>query len=90
MARPRKAAKKARKTRRTKTKVIADLPLHVNLTKRNSANDLRFTVKTGRELLGTLQMGRGSVRWYAANAKKPTGKWNWKDFARLLADKRSR
>ena len=90
MARTRKAAKKARKTRRTKTKVIAELPLRVNLTKRNSANDLRFSVKSGGELLGTLHMGRGSVRWHAANAKKATGKWSWKDFAKLLAEKRSR
>lgn len=83
-----KAARKAWRTRRTvgtiETEVMAHLPLTVDLTKRNSGNDLRFTVKSGGNLLGTLQMGRGSVRWFAANAKKPTGEWSWIQFAHLL------
>jgi hypothetical protein len=66
------------------TEVIAHLPLRVDLTKRNSGNDLRFVVKSGGDLLGTLQMGRGSVQWFAPNAKKPTGAWTWRDFAKLL------
>jgi hypothetical protein len=53
-----------RKYGTVETEVIAQLPLKVDLTKTNSGNDLRFTVKSGGELLGTLQMGRGSVRWY--------------------------
>jgi hypothetical protein len=68
------------------TEVIAQLPLKVDLTKTNSGNDLRFTVKSGGELLGTLQMGRGSVRWYQPKAKKPTSKWTWKAFAKLLSE----
>jgi hypothetical protein len=83
-----KAARKAWKTRKTvgtiETEVMAHLPLRVDLTKRNSGNDLRFTVKSGGELLGTLQMGRGSVRWFAPMAKKATGQWTWKQFASLL------
>jgi hypothetical protein len=91
MANHSSAAKKAWKTRRTvgtiETEVLAYLPLTVDLTKRNSGNDLRFTVKSGGKLLGTLQMGRGSVQWFAPMAKKPTGKWTWKAFARLLSSK---
>jgi hypothetical protein len=91
MANQSNSAKKAWNTRRTvgtiETEVIAHLPLKVDLTKRNSGNDLRFTVKSGGELLGTLQMGRGSVQWFAAMAKKPTGKWTWRAFARLLDSK---
>jgi hypothetical protein len=91
MAKQSAAAKKAWKTRRTvgtiETEVIAHLPLKVDLTKRNSGNDLRFTVKSGGELLGTLQMGRGSVLWFAAMAKKPTGKWTWLTFAKMLGGK---
>jgi len=90
MANQSDAAKKAWKTRRTigtiETEVIAHLPLAVDLTKRNSGNDLRFTVKSGGQMLGTLQMGRGSVQWFAANAKKPTGKWTWLAFAKLLGE----
>ncbi len=90
MANQSDAAKKAWKTRRTvgtiETEVIAQLPLKVDLTKLNSGNDLRFTVKSGGELLGTMQMGRGSVRWYGPNAKKPTSKWTWKAFAKLLGE----
>ena len=82
------SAKKAWKTRRTigtiETEVIAHLPLKVDLTKRNSGNDLRFVVKSGGDMLGTLQMGRGSVQWFATKAKKPTGAWTWKEFVRLL------
>jgi hypothetical protein len=52
------------------TEVMAHLPLTVDLTKRNNGNDLRFTVKSGGELLGTLQMGRGSVQWFAPMAPR--------------------
>jgi len=90
MANQSDAAKKAWKTRRTigtiETEVIAHLPLAVDLTKRNSGNDLRFTVKSSGQMLGTLQMGRGSVQWFATNAKKPTGKWTWLAFAKLLGE----
>lgn len=83
------AAKKAWKTRNIvgtiETEVMAHLPLRVDLTKLNSGNDLRFTVKSGGEMLGTLQLGRGSVRWYAPNAKRPTGTWTWKAFAGMLS-----
>jgi hypothetical protein len=83
------ATKKVRKTRTSvgtiETEVTAHLPLIVDLSKRNSRNDLRFTVKSGGELLGTLQMGRGSVRWFAPMAKRATGEWTWKEFVRLLS-----
>jgi len=82
---------KAWKTRRTigtiETEVIAHLPLTVDLTKRNSRNDLRFVVKSGKKMLGTLQMGRGSIQWFAPKAKKPTGEWTWKAFAKMLNEK---
>jgi hypothetical protein len=66
MANPSDAAKKAWKTRRIAGTIE---------TKRNSGNDLRFTVKSGGQMLGTLQMGRGSAQWFAPMAKNPTGKW---------------
>lgn len=78
----RAAARKARK--KAKTEVIAHLPVFVDLTKRNSAGDLRFTVKSGGATIGTLIMGRGSVQWWMVNAKKPTGRWSWLRFANLL------
>ena len=88
MAKQSDAATKTVKDRRTKgtieTQVLAHLPLTVDLTKRNSGNDLRFTVKSGGHMLGTLLMGRGSVQWFAPVAKKPTGKWTWRAFAKLL------
>jgi len=83
--------KKAWATRRkygtVETEVIPQLSLKVDLTKTNSGNDLRFTVKSGGELLGTLQMGRGSVRWYERKAKRLTNEWTWKAFAKLLGEK---
>jgi hypothetical protein len=71
------AARKAWKTRKTvgtiETEVLADLPLNVDLTRRTSRRTLTFQIKTGGALLGTLHMGRGSVQWFTAKAKKPTG-----------------
>jgi hypothetical protein len=64
---------------------VAQLPVSVDLTKRNSGGDLRFTVKSGGVTLGTLIMGRGSVQWWTANAKKATGRWSWIQFASLLS-----
>jgi hypothetical protein len=72
------------KSRKKKTEILADLPLSVNLTKRNSVGDLRFTVKSDGVTVGTLIMGRGSVEWWTENAKKPTGRWSWLRFAKLL------
>ena len=69
------------------TEVVAHLPLKVDLSKLNSGNNLRFVVKSGGDLLGTLQFGRGSVRWFAPKAKKPTGDWTWKEFAKHLNGK---
>jgi hypothetical protein len=96
--RKRKAAgKKAADTRRAnpraepvipvETQVVAFLPVSVDLTRRTSGRDLRFTVKTGGLMMGTLIMGRGSVQWFAANAKRPTGEWTWVGFAKLLGGK---
>jgi len=82
------AARKAWKTRNTEgtieTEVIADLPLNVDLTRRTSRRTLKFHIKTGGVKLGTLHLGRGSVQWWGAKAKKPTGDWTWIEFARLL------
>jgi hypothetical protein len=37
--------------------------------------------------VGTLILGRGSVEWWTANAKKATGRWSWTQFASLLKGK---
>jgi hypothetical protein len=70
------------------TEVIAHLPTKVDLTKRNSGNGLHFVAKSGGEMLGTLQVGRGSVRWFAPNAKVATGAWTWKEFAKMLGERK--
>jgi hypothetical protein len=69
------------------TTVEAFLPVSVDLTRRTSGRDLRFAVKSDGVLVGTLIMGRGSVQWWAAKAKRPTGEWTWREFARLLEQK---
>jgi hypothetical protein len=79
-----KAARTRKARKRAKTEVIAHLPVSVDLTKRNSAGDLRFTVKSGGSTVGTLIMGRGSVEWWKLDAKKATGRWSWLRFAELL------
>jgi len=81
-----KAARTRKLNNRVKTEVIAHLPVVVDLTKRNSGGDLRFVVKRGKTL-GTLILGRGSVEWWAVNAKKPTARWDWTQFVNLLNGK---
>jgi hypothetical protein len=68
------------------TVVVATLPASVALGRRDSSNDISFNIKQGK-VLGNLVMGRGSVRWKAENAKKPTGEWTWTEFVRLLNSK---
>jgi hypothetical protein len=78
-----KAARRRKLNSRVKTEVIAHLPVVVDLTKRNSGGDLRFVIKRGKTL-GTLILGRGSVEWWAVNAKKRTAHWTWTSFVNLL------
>jgi hypothetical protein len=56
----------------------------VELTKRSSSNSLKLEVRTGKELLGTLIMGKGSVQWWPNGNSTNDFKRSWKDFARLL------
>ena len=45
--------------------------------------------RPGRGILGKLEIGRGSIRWYATDAKKPTRTLNWSRFAEWM-EKRDR
>jgi hypothetical protein len=46
-----------------RTKVVANLPSTVELTKLNSNNSITIQIKSAETLLGTLVMGGGSVEW---------------------------
>lgn len=46
-----------------------------------------FQITYGKLVIGTLEFSKGSIRWYAKNAKKtskPTCKMNWKKFADFM------
>ena len=66
------------------TRVVAYLPVSVELTKRNSANSMTVEVRSGDELLGTLYMGRGSVQWWPGGNRTHALKKGWKAFANML------
>lgn len=51
------------------------------LTRRESA--VEFKIKKGKEMLGTLSVGRGSLSWTPKNKKHAITK-AWPDFARLI------
>ncbi len=75
----------ARKKLKVKqTKVTANLPNSVELTKRNSKNSMTLEIRTGEVLLGTLVMGRGSVQWWPAGNSVHALKKSWKSFAAML------
>ena len=73
-----------RAKRRNTTTVIVDQASSVELTKRGSANSLSVQVRSGRDLLGNLVMGRGSVQWWPDGNKTKALKKSWPDFVTLL------
>ena len=70
--------------RKTQTSVTVYQASSVELTKRASSNSLTLEVRNGKELLGTLIMGRGSVQWWPNGNKTNDFKRSWKEFAKLL------
>ena len=54
------------------------------MTKRGSSNSLSVQVRSGKDLLGNLVMGRGSVQWWPDGNKTRALKKNWPDFVKLL------
>ena len=69
---------------KTQTSVTVYQASSVELTKRASSNSLTLEVRNGKELLGTLIMGRGSVQWWPNGNKTNDFKRSWKEFAKLL------
>lgn len=70
--------------RKRKTIVTAHIPSTVDLTKLKSGNALEIEVRHGRELLGTLSMGRGSVEWWPRGRKTNILRRRWRSFADML------
>jgi hypothetical protein len=73
-----------RTSKKTQTTVIVTQASTVELTKRNSSNSLEIHVRSGKELLGTLRMGRGSVEWWPKGNSTNSVKMNWKRFVAQL------
>ncbi len=73
--------------KRTKpTKVTAYLPVWTELTKLKSGNSLIVDVSRGKELLGTLYMGRGSVEWRPKGKRKRGYQKRWRPFTEILTE----
>ena len=70
--------------RKLKTKVTAFMPHNVDLTKLKSDNALQIQVRRGKQLLGTLFMGRGSVEWWPSGNKINRLRKTWHQFACVL------
>jgi hypothetical protein len=74
-----------RKRRSTRvTSVNALLPGSIELTKLKSGNGLEIQVRSHHVLLGTLNMGRGSVEWWPGGNKIYSLRKSWQDFAEML------
>ena len=72
------------RAKRRNTTVTVDQVSSVELTKRGSSNSLSVQVRSGKDLLGNLVMGRGSVQWWPDGNKTNALKKSWPDFVRLL------
>lgn len=72
------------KRRRSVTTVIVDQVSSAELTKRGASNSLNVQVRRGKDLLGNLVMGRGSVQWWPNGNTTNALKKSWPDFAKLL------
>jgi len=70
--------------KKRRTTVVVRQASSVELSKRASSNSLEIEVRTGRDLLGTLFMGRGSVQWWPNGNKTNDFKRSWVQFAKLL------
>jgi hypothetical protein len=73
-----------RKRKIQQTKVTAYQVSSVELTKRGSSNSLKLEVRSGKELLGTLLMGQGSVQWWPKGHSTNDFERSWREFAKLL------
>jgi hypothetical protein len=78
------------KKRLERTTVTVHQAASVELTKRASSNSLAVEVRSGKNLLGTLVMGRGSVQWWPNGNKTNALKKSWKQFSKLLEDAMAR
>lgn len=67
------------------TKVVAHLPNTVELTKLKSENSMTVEIRSGKALLGTLIMGRGSVQWWPSGNRVNAARKTWKQFAEMLS-----
>jgi hypothetical protein len=66
------------------TTVTVNFPGSMELTKRSSDNSMAIEARRGKELLGTLLVGRGSVEWWPKGAKVNSVKMRWRQFAETL------
>jgi hypothetical protein len=74
----------ATKSKKAETEVIVHQVSDVVLTKMNSKNSMEIYVRSGRKLLGTLILGRGSVEWKPEGHSVNTFKKSWRQFAAML------
>lgn len=73
------------KNRRVTT-VTAFLPVSMDLAKLKAGNSLVIQVQRGKDLLGTLSMGRGSVEWWPKGNKRNRFRKSWRRFAAILEE----
>jgi hypothetical protein len=73
-----------KKAKAQKTIITVYQASTVVLSKRACSNSLSVEVRSGKELLGTLVMGRGSVQWWPNGNKTNALKKSWRQFTTLL------
>ena len=70
------------KTRKTKVTVL--FPVCMDLAKLRSGNSLEIQISKGKDYLGTLSMGRGSVEWWPKGNRENCLHKTWGSFVALL------
>ena len=64
-----------------------DVEMSIPTTKVVLHADVVFEIRSDDETLGELRVSKGSIDWYASNARIPV-KLTWEQFDRLMRDQR--
>lgn len=72
---------------RKKANVVSEISLNIPEIALGKSN-LSFKIKQDKVVLGTLEISRGSIKWFAKNAKVPSLKKNWVQFASMMENEK--
>lgn len=72
----------------SKTRTTKNMPTHdvtIEIPKKSiQAKDIKFTVKSGGGMLGSLLVSKGNIEWIPANNSVRKRRLTWERFAQMM------